>query len=39
MSMTVEIGMAYPTRSGVPLEAAVVIPTTSPSSSYVAPPL
>ena len=38
MVSTLEIGMAYPTTSP-PLEAAVVMPTTSPSASYVAPPL
>jgi hypothetical protein len=38
MLSTFAIGMAYPTTSP-PLEAAVVIPTTSPSESYVVPPL
>ena len=37
MRTTFEIGTAKPTTSP-PLEAAVVIPTTSPCASYVAPP-
>ena len=37
MRTTFEIGTAKPTTS-LPLEAAVVIPTTSPCASYVAPP-
>ena len=35
---TLAIGTAYPTTSLLPLDAAVVMPTTSPSASYVAPP-
>ena len=38
MLITLAIGTAYPTTSLSPVEAAVVMPTTSPSSSYVAPP-
>ena len=38
MLTTCAIGIAYPTTSLVPDVAAVVMPTTSPSSSYVAPP-
>ena len=36
--VTFAIGIANPTTSLLPVEAAVVMPTTSPSSSYVAPP-
>ena len=38
MLTTLAIGTAYPTTSLSPDEAAVVMPTTSPWSSYVAPP-